>query len=246
MKKRIFYDVDTQNDFMNKDGALYVPDAELLKPNLEKLTQYAKNEKIPIFGSVDRHFGTPEYKHREIELKKWGGRFPDHCMAETQGEIKIQETNPSRQVCSHHDQIFSRFLNSFHEPDNIYVINPLTYVPFKNYKTADWGSLETELNYLDNFTKSLFFEKQEFDIFTNPYFEEALKKAEINEAVVYGVATDCCVKAAVLGMQARGIQCYVVEDAVAGVEPETTKSALEEMLKAGAKFVKTQEVLNGL
>jgi len=32
--------------------------------------------------------------------------------------------------------------------------------------------------------------------------------------VVYGVATDFCVKAAVLGMQKRGVQCYVVEDAI--------------------------------
>ena len=36
--KTIFYDVDTQNDFMKEDGALYVPGAESIKENLEKLT----------------------------------------------------------------------------------------------------------------------------------------------------------------------------------------------------------------
>ena len=37
----IFWDVDTQYDFMKADGKLYVPDAEQLIPNLRKLTDYA-------------------------------------------------------------------------------------------------------------------------------------------------------------------------------------------------------------
>ena len=37
----------------------------------------------------------------------------------------------------------------------------------------------------------------------------------------------------------------LVEDAISGVTLETTKSALEEMLEAGAKFVKTSDVLEG-
>ena len=57
---RIFYDVDTQMDFMNKDGALYVPNAELIKPRLELLTNFAINNRILRIGSVDQHFGTEE------------------------------------------------------------------------------------------------------------------------------------------------------------------------------------------
>ena len=37
----IFWDVDTQYDFMKADGKLYVPDAEQLIPNLKKLTDFA-------------------------------------------------------------------------------------------------------------------------------------------------------------------------------------------------------------
>jgi len=70
-----------------------------------------------------------------------------------------------------------------------------------------------------------------------------LEIAKVGEAVVYGVATDFCVKAAVLGMQKRGVQCYVVEDAIKGVFPETTQKALEEMILAGAKFVTTKDIL---
>jgi len=46
-------------------------------------------------------------------------------------------------------------------------------------------------------------------------------------------------------MQQRRIQCYVVEDAIKGVFPDKTKEALEEMAKAGAKFVTTKDVLEG-
>jgi len=90
--KTIFFDVDTQNDFMNKDGALYVTGAELIKPNLEQLTDFAKLNNIPVLGNVDRHFGTIEFKEREGELQKWGGPFPNHCMHGEIGQLKIYET----------------------------------------------------------------------------------------------------------------------------------------------------------
>ncbi|MFH1308198.1 MAG: isochorismatase family cysteine hydrolase [archaeon] len=186
---KIFYDVDTQNDFMNKDGALYVPDAELIKPNLKLLTDYAIKNKIPILGSVDRHFGTEEYKEKELELARWKGPFPDHCMAGTYGQEKITETRTEQ---------------------------------------------------------GIYFEKQSYDIFTNPEFARFLKEKQVTKALVYGVATDYCVKAAVLGMLARKIKCYVVEDAIKGVFPESTNQSLEDMAQAGAIFVKTKNILVGM
>src|SRR6058998_3950402 len=58
----IFWDVDTQYDFMRADGKLYVPDAEQLIPNLRKLTDYAHGHGIRIVASADDH--VPE--HAEI------------------------------------------------------------------------------------------------------------------------------------------------------------------------------------
>ena len=46
-------------------------------------------------------------------------------------------------------------------------------------------------------------------------------------------------------MQNKGVQCYVVEDAIKGVAPDTTKQALEQMTNAGAVFVTTKQVLEG-
>src|SRR3989339_460088 len=107
---KIFYDVDTQNDFMNADGALYVPAAELIKPALAKLTDYARANNIPVLGSVDKHFGTEQYKSREGELQKWGGPFPDHCMSQTDGQDKIDETTLSifqdRKFCPHDQGLY--------------------------------------------------------------------------------------------------------------------------------------------
>ena len=64
---RIFYDVDTQNDFMNSSGALYVPGAEEIKENLRELAGYAVNKGMPVIASVDRHFGTEKYAKREAD-----------------------------------------------------------------------------------------------------------------------------------------------------------------------------------
>ncbi|MDO8516891.1 MAG: isochorismatase family protein [Nanoarchaeota archaeon] len=235
---KVFYDVDTQNDFMNSNGALYVPDAELIKPNLILLTDYAEGEKynekrFPIIGSVDRHFGSEEYKEREGELAKWGGPFPDHCMDKSEGYRKIAETflwtdNFRGDGCSHTSLYMENRLDSL--IDYKLMQKALETIRFKY---QNWGP------------SAVYFEKQSYDVFTNPAIDCFLRLAKIDEAVVYGVATDYCVKAAVLGMQERGIKCYVVEDAIKGVFPESTQKALEEMTNAGAELVTTQDVLEG-
>lgn len=229
---KIFYDVDTQNDFMNKNGALYVPDAELIKPNLWRLTDYAKKHRIPIAGSVDHHFGTEEYKLREGELQRNGGPFPDHCLSGTDGQKKIELTQ-----------------TAYSDMMGIPPTDKGIYIPY--YLGGKVRSLDliTAINQVVqpglkiNNQIGLYFEKQSYDVFTNPAIELFLRLADVKEAVVYGVATDYCVKAAVLGMQKRGIQCYVVEDAIKGGTPETEKLALTEMLSSGAKLTTVETIL---
>ena len=48
IRELIFWDVDTQYDFMMNDGKLYVPNAEEILPNLEKLYNYARKNEILI------------------------------------------------------------------------------------------------------------------------------------------------------------------------------------------------------
>jgi nicotinamidase/pyrazinamidase len=85
----IYWDVDTQHDFMDPDGKLYVKDAELIKPKLEKLTRYAHEHGIPIVASSDDHL----LEHEEISAAPdYKETFPPHCMRGTRGAEKIPET----------------------------------------------------------------------------------------------------------------------------------------------------------
>lgn len=89
MARVIFWDVDTQYDFMKADGKLYVPDAEQLIPNLKRLTDFAHANQITIVASADDHVPG----HRELsDTPDWKETFPVHCMRGTRGQKKIPET----------------------------------------------------------------------------------------------------------------------------------------------------------
>ena len=85
----VFWDVDTQVDFMVPDGKLYVPDAAAITPNLERLTRRAREHGIPRVASVDDHTlldpeisDTPDFRET----------FPAHCLRGTEGQKKIPAT----------------------------------------------------------------------------------------------------------------------------------------------------------
>ena len=89
MGRVIFWDVDTQYDFMHADGKLYVPEAERIIPNLKRLSDYAHGHAICVVASADDHVAS----HPEIsETPDWRSTFPPHCMRGTAGQKKIPET----------------------------------------------------------------------------------------------------------------------------------------------------------
>lgn len=95
----IFFDSDTQNDFISATGRFPIPNGENIRKNLSRLTAFARKNKIKIISSVDRHFGTEKFKNLEFsELSIWGGPFPMHCMDGTSGQKKIKETAPKKAV----------------------------------------------------------------------------------------------------------------------------------------------------
>jgi len=49
----LFWDVDTQVDFMRESGALYVPGAEEIVPTLGRLTDSARRAGVPVIASAD-------------------------------------------------------------------------------------------------------------------------------------------------------------------------------------------------
>ncbi len=65
-----------------------------------------------------------------------------------------------------------------------------------------------------------------------------LKRNGIGKLIVYGIATDYCVKATAVDAANAGYQVIVVEGLCKGVAPNTTKSALKEMKEKGITIVK--------
>jgi nicotinamidase/pyrazinamidase len=81
----LFWDVDTQSDFIDRDGKLYVPGAEAIVPNLELLTDWARNNRVLVIASACAH----HQDDAEFAI------YPPHCLVGTPGQQKIPETRLS-------------------------------------------------------------------------------------------------------------------------------------------------------
>ena len=85
-RRIIFWDVDTQTDFMLPGGKLYVPGAEKLIPNLNRLTDQARNDRVFLVSDACVHApDDPEFQ-----------RFPPHCVRGTPGAEIVPETVADR------------------------------------------------------------------------------------------------------------------------------------------------------
>jgi nicotinamidase/pyrazinamidase len=80
--KTIFFDVDTQLDFVYPAGSLCAPGAEEIVPALAKLTQFAKANQIQILSTADAHC------EDDPEFEDW----PPHCIVGTFGQQKCAAT----------------------------------------------------------------------------------------------------------------------------------------------------------
>jgi nicotinamidase/pyrazinamidase len=85
-RRIIFWDVDTQVDFMLPGGKLYVPGAEKLIPNLDRLTREARKDRVFLVSDACIHApDDPEFQ-----------RFPPHCVRGTPGAEIIPQTIAER------------------------------------------------------------------------------------------------------------------------------------------------------
>jgi nicotinamidase/pyrazinamidase len=69
-----------------------------------------------------------------------------------------------------------------------------------------------------------------------------LKRAGITEVIVYGLATDYCVKATSLDALKAGYKVTVIEGLSRGVAPDTTLKAIKEMTQKGVTVKKQLDV----
>jgi nicotinamidase/pyrazinamidase len=63
--------------------------------------------------------------------------------------------------------------------------------------------------------------------------DRLFKKNEINKVVVYGIATDYCVRATALDALAAGYKVILIKNLCRGVAPDTSQKAVEEMESKG-------------
>lgn len=201
----IFVDVDIQNDFCEPDGALYVPGA----PNevFRALTRRALDRRIPVLGSVDSHaFDAWEFaSNANVGPNGESPQFPDHCVKGTAGWLKVRGT----------------------------LVDRFRFVPC--VAGQDAAGLANDLS--SGAAQALYFEKEVYSFFANPLAEAVIELVVSQTSdprfIVYGVATDYCVRAAALGLRERGYAVTVLTDAVAGITKIGVDRALASMRDAG-------------
>lgn len=190
--KTAFLDIDTQHDFLNPSGALYVPGADRIAGNVRRLVAHAEKNGIPLLSSTDAH----------VEKDPEFSQFPSHCVKGSPGQRKIDGTLLKKHI----------FV-----PDRPF--------PFQVQPGAQ-----------------VIFEKPTFDVFDNPNFIEYIRREGYDDFVVFGFATDYCVRAAAVGLARRKFGVTVAADAISAVSPDSGRKALEEMRKMGVKFKTTDEI----
>jgi nicotinamidase/pyrazinamidase len=78
----VFFDIDSQLDFMFPAGALYVPGAETIVARIAALNRHAASHGIPLISTMDAHSeNDPEF-----------AIYPHHCVAGTLGQRKVAST----------------------------------------------------------------------------------------------------------------------------------------------------------
>jgi nicotinamidase/pyrazinamidase len=103
-KELLFWNVDTQFDFMNKEGKLYVSNSEEILPFLERITLFAKEANIQVVNTADHHF--PDAKELS-DTPDFILTFPPHCMADSLGAKYMAETQPEEPKVIQWDKVYS-------------------------------------------------------------------------------------------------------------------------------------------
>ncbi len=189
----VFLDIDTQRDFLEPSGALYVPGSREILPNLNRLALFARSQGIPVVATACAHSA------EDPELDQ----FPPHCMVGTDGQERVPETA---------------------DPDSV-VLGPAEQLT---------GILPPHLT----------LQKREFDVFSRPDADALIARYNLSTPtfIVYGVATDYCVRAAVEGLLARHCHVALVADAVRAIDPARESELMTDWARRGVLLTMTEVI----
>lgn len=203
--RTIFWEVDVQADFMLPGGKLYVPGAEKIIPNINRLVEAIRQGRVFLISSADAH--SPE----DPELLDW----PPHCMKGSPGAELLPEACAPRRLVIPNQAGFA-------VPEDLSAV------------------------------QQVIFQKNTLDVFGNPHADALLKRLnekssppfEANpEFVVFGVATEYCVRCAADGLIRRGRRVAIVTDAIKALDEGKGQEVLNELQCRGARLISTEEAL---
>ncbi len=135
----IFWEVDTQADFMLPGGKLYVPGAERLLPNIRRLTDAARQGRVFLVSHGCYHSkNDPEFK-----------TFPPHCIKGTPGSAYVPEALTEKVVTIPNDPAapcpatfanISRFISKNRRSTSLYISRRGTREAIGEDKPNSWSS----------------------------------------------------------------------------------------------------------
>jgi nicotinamidase/pyrazinamidase len=194
---QVFLDVDTQLDFLDPEGNLYVDGAESIHQVLRDLASHAASSGIKIVSTADDHPpDDPEFDD-----------YPPHCVQGTPGQAKLDGM----------------------------VLGDCWMIPYNRELAAEPVAL------LDQHDQ-LLFTKVTFNPFSNPYFAALVDSAPVGEYVVFGVATDVCVKAAVESLLEHECRVALVTDAVKAIDAARGEEICQGFSDRGVRLLTCNEV----
>jgi nicotinamidase/pyrazinamidase len=85
--------------------------------------------------------------------------------------------------------------------------------------------------------------KKNFNVFTNPNTDPLLDALDPDEVILFGVATDVCDDAAILGLLQRGRSGTFVEDAARGLDEERVAACTAVWRERGVRFTTADRVV---
>jgi nicotinamidase/pyrazinamidase len=203
--RAILWDVDTQVDFMEPSGKLYVPGANEVAPAMERLVDAARAAGVTHVASADDHELTDPEISQQPDFRN---TYPPHCLRGTRGSEKILETKQRDPL-------------------------PLSLVPYPPGLLPDLIRGRREILLL----------KKNFNVFTNPNCDPLLDALDPAEIVVFGVATDVCDDAAILGFLQRGRRVRFVEDAARGLDEGRVAACTAVWRDRGVEFSAVDEAI---
>lgn len=213
--RSVLWEVDAQADFMFPGGALYVPGAEKIIPDLNRLVDQARQSRVLLISSADAH------RPDDPEFRQW----PAHCVKGTPGAELIPEARASR------------LLVIPNQPDFVFPGDPGAYQQILLQKNT--------LDVFDNPNTGAvlaWINMQSAHI--EPPAPNASDSAAGPNFLLFGVVTEYCVRCAAEGLLRRGHRVSIVEDAIQSLDAAKGCEVLDGLRKRGAQLLTTEQALS--